>query len=67
MGGSRNGSGVRWYSGRGGRLEESFITVVAICFIIERSTAVLLIRNAAVVGPLGPGITSSPVKNCVKR
>ena len=65
MGGSRNGSGVRWYSGRGGRLEESSMT--AIRSIIERSMAVLLIRNAAVVGPLRPGITMSPVRDCVKR
>ena len=63
MGGSRKGSGVRWYSGRGGRLEELSIIVVAIRSGIERSIAVLLIRNAAVVGPLRPGITRSPVKN----
>ena len=67
MGGSRNGSGVSWYFGRGGRLKESSITVVAIRSITERSIAVLLIRNAAVVGPLRPGITRNPVKDCMER
>lgn len=43
MGGSRKGSGVRWYSGRGGRLEES-ITLVAI-WSFERSKAVSLISE----------------------
>ena len=67
MGGSRKGSGVRWYSGRGGRLEESSIIVVAIGSIIERSIAVSLIRSTAVVGPLRPAITKGPVKNWVKK
>lgn len=67
MGGSRNGSGVRRYSGRGGRLEESSMTVVAMRSVLERSVAVLLIRNAAVVGPLRPDFTNSPVESCVKR
>ena len=57
MGGRRNGRGVRWYSGRGGRVEESSIAVIAIRSVVEWTIAALRIRKAAVVGPLRPGST----------
>ena len=60
MGGSRDGSRVRRYSGRGGRVEKSsIIDAVTFLTVIERSKEVLLTRHAAGVGlgPSRPGVT----------
>ncbi len=73
IGGSKDGSGVSWYSGRGGRFEKSSMAdVVAICLSPERSKAVLLTRHEAGIGPLRPGITrarkgiNTEVMRCIK-
>ena len=59
IGGSKDGSGVRWYSGRGGRFEKSIMADAVAIWLSLRSMDVLLTRHAAGVGPLRPGSTKA--------
>lgn len=60
MGGSKDGRGVRWYSGRGGRFEKpSMADAVAIWLLPGGQRKYCLTRHEAGVGPSRRRITKA--------